>query len=192
MCYNLSFISVLAYLYMEVNKMNMNDYITKHWAEIYKKVRKVTKNHQNTDDLLNDLVMTLLEKPSEYHDSLLENDKVQHWFTTSAHTQINSKTSPFFYKYKSFSMRTTSFEEWMPVEEEVDTIAMAEEIKEYISYQLQTYNVYTRTLATEHLLYNKSYSEISREYKINRRYVSETVNPCKNEIFKKIRERWNY
>jgi len=192
MCYNLSFISVLAYLYMEVNKMNMNDYITKHWAEIYKKVRKVTKNHQNTDDLLNDLVMTLLEKPSEYHDSLLDNNKVQHWFTTSAHTQMNSKTSPFFYKYKSFSMRTTSFEEWMPVEEEVDTIAMAEEIKEYISYQLQTYNVYTRTLATEHLLYNKSYSEISREYKINRRYVSETVNPCKNEIFKKIRERWNY
>jgi len=172
--------------------MNMNDYITKHWAEIYKKVRKVTKNHQNTDDLLNDLVMTLLEKPSEYHDSLLDNNKVQHWFTTSAHTQMNSKTSPFFYKYKSFSMRTTSFEEWMPVEEEVDTIAMAEEIKEYISYQLQTYNVYTRTLATEHLLYNKSYSEISREYKINRRYVSETVNPCKNEIFKKIRERWNY
>ena len=192
MCYNLSFISVLAYLYMEVNKMNMNDYITKHWAEIYKKVRKVTKNHQNTDDLLNDLVMSLLEKPSEYHDSLLDNNKVQHWFTTSAHTQINSKTSPFFYKYKSFSMRTTSFEEWMPVEEEVDTIAMAEEIKEYISSHLQTYNVYTRTLATEHLLYNKSYSEISREYKINRRYVSETVNPCKNEIFKKIRERWNY
>ena len=192
MCYNLSFISVLAYLYMEVNKMNMNDYITKHWAEIYKKVRKVTKNHQNTDDLLNDLVMTLLEKPSEYHDSLLDNNKVQHWFTTAAHTQINSKTSPFFYKYKSFSMRTTSFEEWMPVEEEVDMIGMAEEIKEYISSQLQTYNVYIRTLATEHLLYNKSYSEISREYKINRRYVSETVNPCKNEIFKKIKERWNY
>jgi len=172
--------------------MNMNKYITTHWLEIYKKVRKVTKNHQNTDDLMNDLVMTLLEKPSEYHDSLLENDKVQHWFTTSAHTQINSKTSPFFYKYKSFSMRTTSFEEWMPVEEEVDTIAMAEEIKGYISSQLQTYNIYERTLVIEHIMNGKSYSEIGREYNINRRFISETITPVKNKLFEKVKKKWNY
>ena len=192
MCYILVFISVFPYLYMEVNKMNMNDYITKHWAEIYKKVRRVTKNHQNTDDLLNDLVMTLLEKPSEYQNNLLENDKVQHWIVSSAHTQMNSKTSPFFYKYKSFSMRTIPYEDWRPVEEDVDVVGTAEEIKGYISSRLETYNVYTRTLASEHILNNKSYSEISREYNINRRFISETITPVKNELFEKVKKKWNY
>lgn len=168
----------------------MNEYLQKNWKEIANKVRKVTKNHQNTDDLLNDLVVTLLDKPYDYQNDLLEKNKVQHWFTSAAHIQINSATSPFFYKYKSFNMRTTPYEEWMPVVEEEDVVEKAEKVKMYISSRLQTYNVYTRTLATEHLLNNKSYSEISREYKINRRFVSETINPCKKEIFNEVKKKW--
>ena len=44
---------------------DMNLYLQKNWKQIRNKVRKVTKNHQNTDDLINDLVVTLLDKPYE-------------------------------------------------------------------------------------------------------------------------------
>jgi DNA-binding CsgD family transcriptional regulator len=40
------------------------------------------------------------------------------------------------------------------------------------------------------MLNGKSYSEISREYKINRRYVSETITPVKNEIRQKLNHLW--
>ena len=98
----------------------MNIYLQKNWKSIRNKVRKVTKNHQNTDDLLNDLVVTLLEKPYEYQQNLLDNNKVQHWFVSSASLQFKSATSPFFYKYKSFVMKTNSFEEWQHPQEEED------------------------------------------------------------------------
>jgi len=169
----------------------MNLYIQKNFKEIRTKVRKVTKNHQNTDDLLNDLVLTLLEKPHEYQQDLLDKNKVQHWFTSAAHIQVNSATSPFFYKYKSFNMRTTPYEEWMPVEEEEDTIQKAEKVKMYISSRLETYNIYERTLATEHIMNQKSYSQISKEYNINRRFISETITPVKKDIFNKVKEKWN-
>ena len=96
----------------------MNDYLLKNWKQIRNKVRKVTKNHQNTDDLINDLVVTLLEKPYEYQQNLLDNNKVQHWFVSSASLQFKSATSPFFYKYKSFVMKTNTFEEWQHPQEQ--------------------------------------------------------------------------
>jgi polyphosphate kinase 2 (PPK2 family) len=88
-------------------------------------------------------------------------------------------------------MRTTPYEEWMPVEEEEDTIQKAEKVKMYISSRLETYNIYERTLATEHIMNQKSYSQISKEYNINRRFISETITPVKKDIFNKVKEKWN-
>ena len=169
----------------------MNEYLQKNWKSIRTKVRKVTKNHQNTDDLINDLVVTLLDKPYEYQRDLLEKNKVQHWFTSAASLQFKSATSPFFYKYKSFVMRTNSFEEWQHPQEEEDA-TMEEKVVEVIKSELELYNVYERTLVIEHLFNEKSYSEIGREYKINRRFISETITPVKNELFDKVKERWNF
>ena len=169
----------------------MNEYLQKNWKSIRTKVRKVTKNHQNTDDLINDLVVTLLDKPYEYQRDLLEKNKVQHWFTSAASLQFKSATSPFFYNYKSFVMRTNSFEEWQHPQEEEDA-PMEEKVVEFIKSELELYNVYERTLVIEHLFNEKSYSEIGREYKINRRFISETITPVKNELFDKVKERWNF
>jgi hypothetical protein len=69
-------------------------------------------------------------------------------------------------------------------EEQIDTI---EVIKDLISKELALYNVYTRTLTSEHLLSGKSYSQISREYKINRKYIADIVTPAKEEIIKKVK-----
>ena len=167
----------------------MNSYLQENWKQIRKKVQAVTRGHQNTDDLLSDLVMVLLEKPKEYQMNLLENNKVQHWILSSAKLQFKSKTSPFWYKYKKFQSDTTEIKDWLIYydEEQED---VKEEIIEFIKKELDLYNIYTRTLAIEHILGGQSYSEIGREYGINRRYISETVTPCKEEIFKKVRSKW--
>jgi DNA-directed RNA polymerase specialized sigma24 family protein len=167
----------------------MNSYLQENWKQIRKKVQAVTRGHQNTDDLLSDLVMVLLEKPKEYQMNLLENNKVHHWFTSSAQLQFKSKTSPFWYKYKKFQSDTTEIKDWLIYydEEQED---VKEEIIEFIKKELDLYNIYERTLAIEHILGGQSYSEIGREYGINRRYISETVTPVKQEIFNKVRSKW--
>ena len=168
----------------------MNLYLQQNWKEIRAKVQKVTRGHQNTDDLLNDLVLVLLEKPTEYQMDLLVKNKVQHWFTSSAQLQFKSATSPFWYKYKKFQSETCELQEWFKFDDiEDDT---KEEIVDFIRKELDQYNIYERTLAIEHILGGQSYSEIGREYGINRKYISETVTPVKEEIFRKVRKLWNY
>ena len=168
----------------------MNLYLEQHWKEIRRKVKAVTKGHKDTDDLLNDLVLVLLEKPIDYQMDLLEKNKIQHWFVSSASIQFKSATSPFWYKYKKFQSETCELQEWFFADEvEQDT---QEEIIAYIKKELDLYNIYERTLAIEHILGGQSYSEIGREYGINRKFISETVTPVKEEIFAKVKKRWNY
>ena len=168
----------------------MNDYITLNYKKLKQKVRAVTKNHQNSDDLFNDLLLSLYSKPIEYQRDLIEKNKVEHWIMASAKLQFASKTSPFYYTYKKFNMDTSQlYEDTQTTEDVVED--MSEEIVDYIKSQLDLYSIYERTLTTEHLLRNKSYSEIGREYGVNRRYVSETVTPVKEELFRKVKEIWN-
>ena len=169
----------------------MTQYIQENYESLRTKVAKVTKNHPNTEDLFNDLVIYLLERPFEYQQDLLEKNKVDHWFTSSAKIQINSQTSPFYYKYKKFGRDTKELQVWEHPSDSTEDTYDISAIKKDISSQLNTYNVYERTLAREHIMEWKSYSEISREYKINRRYVSEMVTPVKKQIFNKVRKEWN-
>jgi len=170
--------------------MNMEDYITKNYNRLRNKVKAVTKNHQNSDDLFNDLLTTLLEKPKDYQNNLLYNNKVENWLMSSAKIQFASQTSPFFYKYKKFGKDTSPiFEHTHLVDEELEDTS--QEIVSFIRSRLETYSIYERTLTNEHLLNNKSFSEIGREYNVNRRYISETITPVKVELFEEIKKRWN-
>ena len=169
----------------------MDEYITLNYTKLRNKVKAVTKNHQNSDDLFNDLLLTLLDKPAEYKQDLIEKNKVEHWLMASAKLQFASKTSPFFYQYKKFNMETSEvYENTAVVDEERED--MSKQVIDFITSQLDLYyTVYEKTLTIVHLINNKSYSEIGREYNINRRYVSETITPVKEELFKKIKEIWN-
>ena len=169
----------------------MNLYLQANYKTIRTKVRKVTKNHQNSDDLLNDLIVALLEKPKHYQFDLLEKNKVDHWFTSSAKMQFASKTSPFFYKYKKFNMNSSEIQDWKHAESYDEDELEVTKMHKDISKLTEVYNIYERTLLNEHLIEGKSFSEIARDYKINRRYISETITPCKKEIVIKLKELWN-
>ena len=168
----------------------MEKYLQLNYKTIRTKVLKVTKNHQNADDLLNDLIVNLLEKPRPYQEDLLNKNKVDHWFTSSAKIQFVSKTSPFYYKYKKFQHNSSELQVWKYAEEDTSDDLDVTKMRKDISSLISVYNVYESTLLKEHLLNDKSFSEISREYKINRRYVSETITPCKKEIIKELKKLW--
>lgn len=168
----------------------MDEYIRINYQRLRQKVKAVTKNHQNSDDLFNDLLLTLLDKPIEYQRDLLQNNKVENWLMYSAKLQYQSKTSPFYYKYKKFGMDSSQvFENTLTTDDELEDTA--QQVVQFISSQLELYSIYERELTREHLLNGKSYSEIGREYNINRRYISETVTPVKNELLIEIKKRWN-
>ena len=170
--------------------MDMNDYLTKNYTRLRNKVKAVTKNHQNSDDLFNDLLLSLLDKPAEYQQDLIENNKVENWLMSSAKLQFQSKTSPFFYQYKKFCKDTSPLFENSASTDELSQ-DVAQEVFDFISSQLKLYSIYSSTLTREHLLEGKSYSQIGREYNINRKYISETITPVKEELLIEVKKRWN-
>jgi DNA-directed RNA polymerase specialized sigma24 family protein len=171
--------------------MNMDEYISQNYQKLRNKVKAVTKNHQNSDDLFNDLLTNLYSKPKEYQEDLMNKNKVENWIMASAKLQFASRTSPFYYKYKKFNHDTSDIYENTLTTEDIEE-DFTEDIVNFIKSELELYyTVYERTLTIEHLIHNKSFSEIGREYNVNRKYISETITPVKDELFKKVKELWN-
>lgn len=160
--------------------MGIKKYIDIHYNEIRQKVRGVTRNHQNTDDLLNDCILSLLEKGDDYTQQLLVDDKVQHYIVKMAYIQFNSSTSPFHLQYrqnnKHRDIDDIDIEE--KKEETLDIDKLSNDVKIYIG----KLPVYERTIAHNHFVEGYSQRKISRMYNINRLHISKDMNKIKSHI----------
>lgn len=167
----------------------MNQYITTNWDEIRLKVLKVCRNHPNTDDLLSDLYMSLMDKSEKIHKSLLENNKVQNWFTYSAYLQYNSATSPFYKQYVKFGKQTSELEEWRDgevIEEQNIKMIRLQMIEDVIS-ELDWYD---KEIANRILIKGETQSSVSQHFNINRKYISQDVKRIKEFIKKRVEVLW--
>lgn len=155
-------------------------YIEQHFDEIRNKILAVTRNHQNTDDLISDCILDLLEKGPDYTHQLLQDNKVQHYLVKMAYIQYNSSTSPFYTKYRKqrFSQIPENVEIEDTVELHEDTERLGKDIKIYIS----NLPFYERTIAHNHFVEGKSQREMSRMYNINRIHISKDVSNIKKNI----------
>ena len=158
--------------------MKINKYLQINYKEITQKVKAVTKNHQNTLDLLNDCIVSLLEKGEAYTDKLLFDGKVQHYIIKMAYIQFNSSTSPFHLKYRNkhklqeYDARRHDKEDILVEKSEVDIDKLADDIKLYIG----KLPVYQRTLAENHFVNGQSQRKMSRYYSINRKYIKSELD----------------
>lgn len=168
--------------------MNIKEYLDKHYNELLSKVRGVTRGHQNSDDLLNDCILALLEKGHDLHHQLLRDDKIQQYLTRAAYIQYNSSTSPFHLNYRDKKYQDIDNID-VEMEEEGDVVdidEMSKDIKLYIG----KLPFYEKTLAERHFVQGISQRKMSKEYNINRIHISRDVNRIKSNIqfqFKKER-----
>lgn len=166
--------------------MSIEQYINKHFHQIKSKILAVTRNHLNTDDLINDCVLNLLEKGNDYCHKLLVDDKVQHYLIKMAYIQYNSSTSPFHLKYRSNKGKEHSFNEReekhdledVKEEEIYDTEKLSDDIRIYIG----KLPVYERIIADKHFVEGVSQREMSRMYNINRLHIGKDLKNIKNNI----------
>jgi DNA-directed RNA polymerase specialized sigma24 family protein len=180
--FTLNIISI--YIYLKGKVRMIANYIEKNYKEILQKVRAVTRNHQDTEDLLQDCILNLLEKGSDYTNKIVEDDKVQHYIIKMVHIQYNSSTSPFYTQYKKTLLKSVEINDDILegiediVETHQDTETLAKEVKLYIG----NLPVYERTIAEKHFLTGDSQREMSRYYNINRIHITKDINNIKKNI----------
>ena len=162
----------------------IRQYIEKNYIEILNKVKAVTRNHQDTEDLLQDCILNLLEKGSDYTDNIVRDDKVQHYIIRMVHIQFNSSTSPFYTQYKKSSLKSKEIDEELiesledKIEIKEDSQKLVEDVKIYIG----NLPVYNRTIAEKHFVDNISQREMSKYYNINRLHIAKDLNTIKKNI----------
>lgn len=161
--------------------MDLNKYIKLHFDEIRNKIKAVTRNHNSTDDLISDCILSLLEKGPDYHHQLIIDDKVQHYLVKMAYIQYNSSTSPFHLKYrmnKAQSLNENHYNIGEEKEEEINVDKLSGDIKIYIN----KLPFYEKELATQHFINGTSQRKMSKQYKINRIHISKDLNNIKKNI----------
>jgi len=162
--------------------MNINNYIQIHFGEIKRKIKAVTRNHPNTDDLISDCVLSLLEKGPDYTHQLLLDDKVQHYLVKMAYIQYNSSTSPFHLKYRKSNQLQPLEDRHQHIkvetEPKVDVDAFAKDVKIYIG----KLPFYQKELATQHFINGTSQRKMSKKYNINRVHISKDIKLIKKNM----------
>lgn len=161
--------------------MNIKTYIDKHFEEIKRKIIAVTRNNPNTDDLISDCILSLLEKGSDYHQQLLIDDKVQHYLVKMAYIQYNSSTSPFHLKYRKTNAQVLS-DSHLNVSEEEEVTENTEKLTKDIKIYIGNLPFYERELATQHFIQGISQRKMSKKYNINRIHISKDLKNIKNNI----------
>ena len=162
----------------------ITEYINLHYTEILNKFKAITRNHQDTQDLLQDCILNFLEKGNDYTNQVLQDGKVQHYLIRMAHIQFNSSTSPFYTQYKKSSLKTTEInEELVDGIEDVkeiheDTEKLVKDVKLYIG----NLPIYNRTIAEKHLIDKTSQREMSKMYNINRIHIAKDIDTIKKNI----------
>jgi DNA-directed RNA polymerase specialized sigma24 family protein len=160
----------------------INNYINEHYQEILGKVKGVTKNHELTEDLLQDCILAFLEKGPDYISQIVRDNKVQHYLVRMCHIQFNSSTSPFYTKYRKTSFKTRSIENYDFKQEESelkeDKTKLSKDIKLYIG----NLPLFEKTISHRHLVEGVSQREMSRYYNINRTHISASIDNVKKNI----------
>lgn len=79
-------------------------YITNNYYELLSITKKITKNHQLSQDLLHEVILQLYNRENiilkEY-----DNNNIKYWIVAIIRTNWYSTTSPFYYKMRKESSR---------------------------------------------------------------------------------------
>ena len=160
----------------------INSYLEKHYKEILGKVKGVTRNHELTEDLLQDCILAFLEKGPDYTSRILTEDKVQHYIVRMAHIQFNSSTSPFYTKYRKASRKSNPIEDYQFEEQGIELKEDKEKLVKDIKIYIGNLPLTDKTFAHKHLIDDISQREMSRFYNINRTHISSSIDLTKKNI----------
>ena len=132
----------------------IRQYIEKNYIEILNKVKAVTRNHQDTEDLLQDCILNLLEKGNDYTDNIVKDNKVQHYIIKMVHIQFNSSTSPFYTQYKKSSLKSKEIDAELieSLEDKQEIIEDSEKLVDDVKIYIGNLPIYNRTIAEKHFV----------------------------------------
>jgi DNA-directed RNA polymerase specialized sigma24 family protein len=98
-------------------KKEINCFINRNYYELKKITKKITGNHELTEDLLHEVLLQILNK-DEVKLKSFDDKSITYYFVSILRINWISKTSPFHYKIRKNNENLKSFDYNMEITEE--------------------------------------------------------------------------
>lgn len=102
----------------------IEDYIVRNYFHLLQISKKITKGHELSNDLLQDVLVQLYEKNSDIVLRTYEDNEIKYYITAIMRINWNSKTSPFYYRIRreidKYSPLSDNYEVVDDIDEKMD------------------------------------------------------------------------
>jgi RNA polymerase sigma factor (sigma-70 family) len=165
-------------------------YITTNYYELFKITKKITKNHELSQDLLHEVILQLYNKG---HIILQEysNDQIKYYIVSIIRINWHSNTSPFYYKIRKESSKYTNIEEIFDLADETQLDFEKQQLFDILEQSWCELDWFRKSLFEMYLTLG-SMKKVSKQTRIPlssiSRYLKESKEQIKNNIFIKTNE----
>jgi RNA polymerase sigma factor (sigma-70 family) len=168
----------------------IENYITTNYYELFKITKKITKNHELSQDLLHEVILQLYNKG---HIILQEysNDQIKYYIVSIIRINWHSNTSPFYYKIRKESSRYVNIEEIFDLADETQLDFEKQQLFDILEQSWCELDWFRKSLFEMYLTLG-SMKKVSKQTRIPlssiSRYLKESKEQIKNNIFIKTNE----
>lgn len=168
-------------------KIEIEQYITKHYYELLEICNKMTKRDSLAGDLLNDVLLQLYDK-KEIKLSKLDDNSIKYYIIKCLTINWYSKTSPF---YRKIRMESSKYSELFEVANLIDddNLFSSHQLFEVMETEWTELNWFHKIIFEKYLTLG-SLKKVSSDTRIPltsiARYVKETKTLIKENTFRKL------
>ena len=168
----------------------IQNYITNNYYQLLTITKKITKNHELSQDLLHEVILQLYNKG---HIILQEysNDQIKYYIVSIIRINWHSNTSPFYYKIRRESSKYTNIEEIYDLADESQLDFEKQQLFDILEQSWCDLDWFRKSLFEMYLTLG-SMKKVSKQTRIPlssiSRYLKESKEQIKQNIFIKTNE----
>ncbi len=165
-------------------------YITTNYYQLLSITKKITKNHELSQDLLHEVILQLYNKGQiilqQYTD-----DQIKYYIVSVIRINWHSNTSPFYYKIRKETSRYVNIDEIFNLADETQLDFEKQQLFDILEQSWCELDWFRKSLFEMYLTLG-SMKKVSKQTRIPlssiSRYLKESKEQIKNNIFIKTNE----
>lgn len=162
-------------------------YITTNYYQLLSIAKKITKNHELSNDLLHEVILQLYNK----NNIVLEeysNDQMKYYIVSVLRINWHSKTSPFYYKIRKESSNYVNIDDCFDLTDDTQLEFENQQLFDILEQSWCELDWFKKSLFEMYLTLG-SMKKVSKQTRIPissiSRYLKESKEQIKNNIYQK-------
>lgn len=171
-------------------KAEIEKFIINNYFQLLSISKKITRGNELYQDLLNDVILQMYERESEINLKSYGDNDIKYYITAIMRINWNSKTSPFYYRYRKSLDLSEPFNDSVELVDDYDKKLDREILIECLEISFAELNWFHKSVFEMYLTLG-SLKAVAKRTGIPLTSIARYVKQSKEEIKIKINDRLN-